>query len=204
MKVKPPKTAMIILAAGESNRMGAVKQNLPWKNTTLLGHAIEQGSASNIDKVFVVVGANAKPVINKISKYDITIIRNENWRQGMGTSIACAIRIFDEKSLHFDAIIIAVTDQPLIDSKHYNNLIYNLLKNSKTIVATQIDNRAGVPAIFSSKHFNALSKLDKDYGARKILRNNSEDIQTINIGAKAIDMDTMDTYKTFYELHGVI
>jgi molybdenum cofactor cytidylyltransferase len=203
MKVKRPKTAMIILAAGESNRMGAIKQNLPWKKTTLLGHAIEQGSASIIDKVFVVVGANAKPVINKISKYDITIIRNENWQQGMGTSIACAMHIFDEKSLHFDAIIIALSDQPLIDSIHYNNLIYNLLKNNKTIIATQIDDRAGVPAIFASKHFNALSKLDKDYGARKILRNNSEDIQTINIGDKTIDMDTMDTYKSFYELHGM-
>ena len=203
MKAKQTNTAMIILAAGESNRMGAIKQNLPWKNTTLLGHAIEQGAASKIDQVFVVVGANAKSVINKISNYDITIIRNGNWQKGMGTSIACAMQNFDEKSLHFDAVIIALSDQPLIDTKHYNILIDSLFKNNKTIISTQINNRAGVPAIFASKHFNALSKLDKDYGARKILSSNSEDILSINIGDNTIDIDTMDTYKSLFETVGM-
>jgi molybdenum cofactor cytidylyltransferase len=203
MKVKHTNTAMIILAAGESNRMGAVKQNLPWKKTTLLGHVIEQGSASNIDEVFVVVGANAKSVINKISGYDITIIRNGNWQSGMGTSIACAMQNFDEKSLHFDAVIITLSDQPLIDSKHYNVLIDSIFKNNKTIISTQINNRAGVPAIFASKHFNALSKLDKDYGARKILSSNSEEILTINIGDNTVDIDTMDSYKSLYETYGM-
>ncbi|MBG7631334.1 MAG: NTP transferase domain-containing protein, partial [Bacteroidetes bacterium] len=51
--------AMLILAAGESKRMNGIKQLLPWKNTTLLGNAIEQGLNSNVNLVYVVLGANS-------------------------------------------------------------------------------------------------------------------------------------------------
>jgi len=202
MKVKQPNTAMIILAAGRSKRLGVIKQNLPWKNTTLLGHVIEQGLASDIDEVFVVVGANAKSILNKIYSYDITIIRNGNWQQGMGSSIAYAIHNISEKTLNFDATLIALADQPLIESKHYNKLIYSLYEYNKTIIATQIDGRAGVPAIFDSKHFNSLSKLNKDYGARNILSAKSEEVKTIDIGNKIADIDTIQTYELLYKQFG--
>ena len=57
--------AMVILAAGAATRMQAIKQLLPWKKTTLLGNAIEQGLQSNVDKVYVVLGANASKIKKK-------------------------------------------------------------------------------------------------------------------------------------------
>jgi len=202
IKVEDRKIAMIILAAGESKRLGAIKQNLPWKKTTLLGHAIEQGLSSIAEAVFVVLGSNAETIINEIDQTKITIVKNSNWQKGMGTSIACAMYYLHKKSLHFDAVLIALVDQPLIDTIHYNNLIYSLFNNNINLIATQINKRAGVPAIFASKYFTALSKLDKDYGARNILRNNQNDIQTLNIGDRIIDIDTLEAYKYFYERYG--
>lgn len=199
---KKTKTAIIILAAGQSKRMGSIKQNLPWKRTTLLGHAIEQGLSSIADHVFVVLGSNSKAIRSKIDPSNITTINNPEWRAGMGTSIACAMQYLDKSSLHFDAVLIALSDQPLIEYKHYNKLIDSLFNNNITIAATQIDNRAGVPAIFSSQYFNLLSKLHKDHGARKILSNHKQEILILNIDNKIIDIDTMDTYKYMHKQYG--
>ena len=57
--VEKNKLAVLILAAGASSRMGKPKQLLPWKNTTLLGHAIAQAKKVST-AVFVVLGANAE------------------------------------------------------------------------------------------------------------------------------------------------
>jgi len=203
MKVKQPKIAMVILAAGESKRMRTIKQVLPWKKTTLLGHIIDEGLNSNIDEVFVVLGANSESILKKIDPTNITIIKNRNWQEGMGTSIACAMHYFTNKSLHFDAALIALSDQPLIDSKHFNMLISNLFDDNINIVATQIKNRIGVPAVFDSKYFDALSKLNKDYGARKILSSSSDDILSINIEERTADIDTMEAYRFLYDKYGL-
>ena len=199
---KVNKTAMIILAAGQSKRMGTIKQNLPWKRTTLLGHAIKQGLNSIADHVFVVLGSNKDAIINKIDPSNITTIYNPDWQAGMGTSIASAMQYFDKNSLHFDAVLITLSDQPLIKTEHYNNLINSLLKNKKKIAATLINNRAGVPAIFSSEYFSLLSKLHKDHGARKILSNHRQEIMILDIDNKIIDLDTMDTYKYIHKKYG--
>ena len=201
-RTKKTKTAMIILAAGQSKRMGTLKQNLPWKRTTLLGHAIEQGLNSVADHVFVVLGSNSKAIISEINSGNITTIYNPEWQAGMGTSIASAMQYLDKNSLHFDAVLIALSDQPLIEYKHYNKLINSLFANNKKIVATKIDTRAGVPAIFSSQYFSLLSKLHKDYGARKILSKHGQEIMILNIDNKIIDLDTMDTYKYIYKQYG--
>jgi len=203
MKVKQPKIAMVILAAGESKRMRTIKQVLPWKKTTLLGHIIDEGLNSNIDEVFVVLGANSESILKKIDPTNITIIKNRNWQEGMGTSIACAMHYFTNKSLHFDAALIALSDQPLIDSKHFNMLISNLFDDNINIVATQIKNRIGVPAVFDSKYFDALSKLNKDYGARKILSSSSDDILSINTEERTADIDTMEAYRFLYDKYGL-
>lgn len=204
MKVADRKIAMIILAAGESKRLGTIKQNLPWKKTTLLGHAIEQGISSIADVVIVVLGSNAETILNGIDQTKITIINNSNWQEGMGTSIACAMHYLHKNSLYFDAVLIALADQPLIKETHFNNLIYSFFNNDKNIICTQINRKAGVPAIFASKYFSALSELDKDYGARKILRNNQNDILTLNIGDEIIDIDTLETYKYLHKRYGKI
>jgi len=69
--------AILILAAGESKRMGTVKQLLKWKNTTLLGHTILVSEELNL-KTFAVLGANYERIKNSINHYSIQILHNEN------------------------------------------------------------------------------------------------------------------------------
>jgi len=196
------KIAMIILAAGESKRMGTIKQLLPWKNSTVLDQVIKTGIACNVDKVFVVLGANHKSIIKETKNKHIEIIYNQNWASGMGSSISCAMKYLGNYSENFDAVLIALADQPLIDVTYYNNLIFNFINTKSNIVASKHNNRVGVPAIFSSKYFHLLSKLELDYGARIIIKENKEDLKVIDEGGKLNDLDTISDYNEIFQSYG--
>jgi len=117
------KIAMVILAAGASTRMNTIKQLLQWKNTTLLGNAIEQGLSAKVDSVFVVLGARKEKINPTIKEYNITIIENKNWHLGLGKSVACAVEFLVNSPTRFDGILFALADQPLLTISHYNKLI---------------------------------------------------------------------------------
>lgn len=195
---------MVILAAGASRRMEKIKQLLPWKNTTLLEHAIQEGLASEIDAVFVVLGANAEQISNSISHLPVQTVINANWERGMGTSIACAMQEIRNYSENFDAVLIALTDQPLLEKIYFNNLINSYLNNNKNIIASQIKNGAGVPVILSAGYFEALANLDQDFGARKIIANHPEDVILVNPGDKIVDVDTKEAYEALFDTYGKV
>ncbi|MDY7394148.1 nucleotidyltransferase family protein [Aureibaculum sp. 2210JD6-5] len=192
---KGKKIAMVILAAGASTRMKTVKQLLPWKNTTLLGHTIEQGLATKVDTVFVVLGANKEKIIPKIKDYNISIIENDDWELGIGKSIAFAVQFLSKYSNKFDSILIALADQPLLTASHYNKLIAKFSESNCGIVATKQDKTVGVPAVFSQNYFEKLSLLNQDKGAKQIIKNNLEDVWAIDAGNTTMDMDTLEDYK---------
>ncbi len=189
------KTAILILAGGESKRMGFAKQLLPWKNSNLLGNAIQQGLASNADAVFVVLGARYQEIKQSIDHFSITIVENNQWESGMGTSIACGINYILNDSIHYESIIISLSDTPFIDKNHFNSLINTLAQSDKKIIATKSNSIIGVPAIFSSKHIKELLLLDDDRGAKQIIKRHKEDVFIIDIDKKGQDIDTMEDYK---------
>lgn len=193
--------AIVILAAGASKRMSAIKQLLPWKQTTLINHCIEQSDGSNAQKVFVVLGANAAEILQNLNP-KAQVVKNPNWEQGMGTSIARAIHYFEEKSLFFDAVLFALVDQPLLDSDYFNILINKYLNSNNNIIASQINEGAGVPVILSQIYFDNLKKLNQDYGAKRILTENWQDVLVVNSEEKNRDVDTMEAYEALYEAFG--
>lgn len=196
------KIAMVILAAGASSRMKAIKQLLPWKNTTLLGNTIEQGLASKVDTIFVILGANKDKIAPQISNYEIQIIENRNWNLGMGSSISTAIQFITNSPTHFYAVLITLADQPLLDATFYNKLINKFLTNDKSIIATKRLEKGSVPAIFSAKHFKILLALNQDIGAKKIMKKHQENVLLFDAQDAAIDVDTIEAYTTLYEKYG--
>jgi len=84
-------TGIIILAAGSSSRLGQAKQNLVLKGKTLLQRAIETAVASVCEPVIVVLGANVEIIEPTIKNYDINIIQNPGWSEGMSSSIRAGI-----------------------------------------------------------------------------------------------------------------
>ena len=189
------KIALIILASGASTRMNnQIKQLLPWKKSTLLEHTIGEALASNADAVFVVLGANIEIIRSELTPNNYKVIENSNWSLGIGNSIATAIKFLNAQESNFDAALIVLVDQPLLDSAYYNKIISIFKKSEKSIVATAYQNKNGVPAIFDKIHFETLAKLNKDYGAMQIIKNT--DAEVVNPNNKFYDIDTLEDYHT--------
>lgn len=196
------KIAILILAAGESKRMNAIKQLLPWKNTTLLGNAIEQAIQSKGNAVYVVLGANANRIAPTIANYNIQSIENKNWKNGLGNSIACGVHFLKENQLRYDAILITLADQPLITAADYNALIDKYAQKEAKIIASETNNTPSVPAIFDAVYFENLAQLNEDKGAKEILIAAQKEVYVLRSKTNLIDLDTQKTYEELYNSFG--
>lgn len=184
--------AVLVLAAGKSSRMRQPKQLLGWKKTTLLNHAIDQAKEVT-QHVFAVLGAY-KDTIEVSIPNDVTIVFNPNWEQGMGTSIALGISELQNR-YNFNAVLIMLADQPLLDSRYLYELKELFMKSECKIAATFYGKSNGVPAIFHNSVFDELIKLNQDYGAKKLMKKLTSDTKSLHPKGKEIDIDTFETYQ---------
>ena len=188
--------AIIILAAGKSSRMGnEIKQLLAWKQTTLLESTIIQAQNSLANDVYVVLGAYEESIKNIVNVHDSFCVYNKEWEKGMGSSIATAMKTIKQKKIEYDAILIMLSDQPLIDSEYLNKIIKCWKINKDRIIATDYKGRAGVPAIFTEKYFKELNKLDDDFGAKEILKQHRQMLICLDPEGKEIDIDNWHAYQ---------
>ncbi|OSY86922.1 hypothetical protein WH52_14150 [Tenacibaculum holothuriorum] len=185
-------TAIIILAAGSASRMGAIKQLLPYKNTTLLGWAIKNALETKTNEVFCVLGANAETIKREIDSLSIETILNTKYKNGLSSSIATGINHIIDKS--FDAILIMLADQPYVNTTYLNTLLKTSKENPHNIIVSNYGKNIGVPAIFPKSYFQDLTDLKGDKGAKLFLEKHLSEvikIKTINL----IDIDTPEEYQ---------
>ena len=185
---------ILILAAGASKRMGKVKQLLPWKRTNILEHIVDEVTQIS-DNSCVVLGANSDQILKSLSKQIKTTI-NRGWKKGMGSSISHGINFFGKNN---EALLIILSDQPMISKEYLISMIKKHKKNSNSIIATSYHNKPGVPAIFPRKYFDKLKNLSQDFGARKILMEESKNTILMNSKGKNVDIDTWVDYKSHYQ-----
>jgi molybdenum cofactor cytidylyltransferase len=195
------KIATIILAAGESKRMNGIKQLLPWKDSTLLEHAIAQSLQSYTNDVYLVLGANKDKILKAVDTRKVNVIINDDWPLGMGTSIAAVIRFISANHLNFDGILIRLIDQPLLDVSYYNLLI-NKYIDSKNIIASSYKSGYGVPAVFDKIYFDELLVLRSDKGAKSIINEHKKELIVVDSEGRTIDLDDRQTYLKYYDKYG--
>lgn len=186
------KTAILILAAGKSSRMGSTKQLFSYKKTTLLGWAIEQAKQSKANTVFCVLGANSEIIEKSIENYLVETIYNVDYNNGLSTSIIAGINHLKDKN--FDSVLIMLADQPNVTTDYLNQLIITSEENNSKIVVSNYGNKMGVPVLFPRQYFNKLINLKGDNGAKDFLKMHLSEIikmSTFNL----IDIDTREDYK---------
>lgn len=194
--------AVLILAAGASTRMGITKQLLKWGNSTIIGHAIEVAQELNIANYYVVLGANYQEINSEIEHYPIQILKNEDWKLGLGKSIAFGVKHIKKSNSNIDGILITLADQPLINAGYLNSLIASFNVGKHNIIATSYHNgKQGVPVLFDKFYFDDLSQLSDDNGAKSILLKYSENVSIINASDLILDIDTFEDYESLYNDH---
>ena len=185
----------ILLAAGESKRMGQPKLLLPFGNRTILEQTVDNLLNSRLNEVIVVVGHKAQELTLKLTNRPVKIVLNPVYHEGMGSSIAKGLSLVDDSCR---AVMLVLADQPLIDSKTINLLIEVFLSHDKGIVVPVCRGRRGHPVIFTTKYRRRLQSLVGDIGGRQIIEEHEDDTFEAVIDSESIniDIDTTDDYRS--------
>lgn len=189
--------AILVLAAGTSSRMQSMKQLEKINGTTLLNISLEKAIQLQKHDVYCVLGANATQIEKSIVNKEVTCIYNENYSQGLSTSIVTGLNYFIKKTLNYEAVFILLADQPAIAIDYLKSMVQLHQKNPKKIIASKYGNSYGVPALFPQIYFNDLLEIQKDKGAKKFMENNRTKIVTSDLKTDFTDIDTVEDLNMF-------
>jgi len=183
----------IVLAAGESKRMGKPKLLLPLGQGTILEQTIDNFLNSRVNEVIVVVGDRAEEMINLIASRPVIVAVNPAYRNGMSTSIVTGLSLLNDET---QAVMIALADQPFVDTQTINHLIEAFSADNKGIAIPVYRGRRGHPVIFATKYKEALLRLKGDTGGRQIIARHPDDVLEVAVNCKGItiDIDTENSY----------
>lgn len=188
------KTAILILAAGRSSRMGKPKQLLKVGAKTLLQMAIETALGASASAVYCVIGAQATAIREHIRGYPIHILENTEYNTGLSSSLKCGVEAVEKG--HIRSVLVMLADQPKITTQHLKALLRVHEDAATAIVATGYPNGLGVPAVFSKIYFTSLKGLQGDKGARVMLNSNRDKAIGVPF-TDLLDIDTPQDYQNF-------
>ena len=153
----------VILAAGDSSRMGKPKALLKYEGLTFLESIISKLETSDINDIFVVLGKNAAKVEKtiKISEH-IKILYNSKAEQGQLSSIQLAIKNISEGTR---GLLLILVDHPLVAQSTYSVLISHTEGATNKIIIPVCDGKKGHPVFFGCNYFDDLLNAPLDKGA---------------------------------------
>lgn len=190
-------TAIIILAAGASTRMGRPKLLLPYGGRTFMRHTAETAAASLCRPILVVLGAYANQLQDEIDDLPVRSVINERWADGIGSSIQVGVETLntDGRAALTAALVLMLCDQPYVTAAVINDLVMAYHLNGKGIVASEYNSTLGVPALFGRKYFAELSTLRGAAGAKHIIAAHTSDVVPVPFPKGMTDIDTPEDYQ---------
>lgn len=198
-ELKHKKIALLLMAAGSSSRLGQPKQLViiaekKQPPQSLLRRQVSMMNSiclSDNAKAFCVIGFQREQLIKNLvgfpSAKNLTLINNNNWSQGLSSSIAKGVSELDND---IDAALIFLVDQWQLTVDNLTSLISDWRKNPDKIHIAGDGNHLSPPVIFPRSFFKELIVLSGDEGAKKVLKNNNEYVNIKNMPLAFIDLDT--------------
>jgi len=183
----------IILAAGESKRMGRPKLLLPFGDNTIIETIVNNAIESKADEVLVVLGSGAENIAEKIKRKHAKTSVNPNFRQGMLSSIQWGFESLPEDTR---AALVMLGDQPMVSSSVIDKVMDAYEQTEKSIVLPVYNKRRGHPILIDMKHRKEMKQLSPDVGLRALVHNHTDDILEVAVDTPGIlkDIDTVEDY----------
>ena len=193
----PSPVAAILLAAGQSRRMGAFKSLLPFGDQTVIECCLDYLEQGGVETIVVVLGHRADEVREKLAGRSVVFALNPDPESEMGASIAAGVRVLPEGC---KATLIALVDHPAVPASVVSTLLENWQQGSRLIVPTW-NGRGGHPVLVDLSYKSELLNLDASGGLRTLFDAHRNDVARVPIDSPFIarDMDTWDDYLTLHQ-----
>lgn len=185
----------VILAAGESRRMGRPKALLPVEGVPFIERIVTALRKTRVGKILVVLGHDAEEMKERIAYLDLSIVENKDYRLGQLSSLIAAIRSLQREPV--DGLLVHLVDHPFIDRALVDTMIDRFYQSKKLIVVPRHGDRRGHPVIFSRSLFPELLAAPIEEGAKVVVRRHREEtleIETDDPGV-LVDIDTPEEYQ---------
>ena len=184
--------ATIILAAGQSKRMGSISKLLMRiEDRPMIQRVVDVAIEAGSSDIYVVTGFERDRIESRMSGYSVNFVHNESFRAGMGNTIAQGVKaIFDQG---FEGAMILLGDLPYLRADTVIAVAESFVEHEgRKIVIPKYQGNPGHPVVFPKAFFNELTQLSGDRGARAVYANQQSSVARIEVedpGATR-DLDT--------------
>ncbi|MFZ5642168.1 MAG: nucleotidyltransferase family protein [Bacillota bacterium] len=191
----------VILAAGQSARLGVPKQLLAYKGRPILRVTAENILAAQVFEVIVVIGHEAGRVSKSLEGLRVKIIENTLYKTGQASSVRSGLEAVSPDA---EAVLFALGDQPLVRSETLAVLIERHM-DSRGITAPFYNGRRGNPVLFKRDLLNSINLISGDTGARGIIDRHPYLLRKVPVNDSGVlfDVDTWEDYWLLVNRQGV-
>jgi molybdenum cofactor cytidylyltransferase len=196
--------AAIVLAAGESRRMGSPKALLPYplpdgSETTFLEHVLSVLERSRAAPVVVVLGHEPSIIESSVTRTGARWVLNERYRDGMLSSLRAGIDALDEGRV--EGALVHPVDHPDVTPELVDELIASFERTRAPIVLPSHRGRRGHPVLFSRAVFAEIRRAPEGVGARQVVWDHQDDLLEVEVPEDGIarDVDTPGDYRSWRE-----
>jgi molybdenum cofactor cytidylyltransferase len=185
-------TAAVILAAGESRRLGRPKQLEPWGESNLLSHVVARTREFAVEEVWVVLGHDYERILEQTNLDDVGIIENPEWGEGIASSIRVGLDALTRLS-RCDRALVVLGDQPAVPTEVVEELMASHAQASHPVSVPKYRYNWGNPVLVDRSLWPRLMSLEGDEGAQRLWQAHPEWVNEVwfsDLGPRDVDTET--------------
>lgn len=192
------KIAALVLAAGQSRRMGSVNKLLqPVNGKPLVRHTVEAVINADVSYRVVVTGFHREDVEQALEGLDVELVHNPNFAGGLSTTLRAGLAALPEDC---DAVVVCLADMPNVDSAHIDAMTnkYQPSKGHEIIVPVYKGKR-GNPVLWGRQFWPSMESISGDVGARHLIGQYEDLVYEVEFDDTAVltDLDTPEQWSEF-------
>lgn len=199
--------SVVVLAAGQSKRMGQHKLLLPFGEETILTQTLKNILQARIGTIYLVVGHHKEDIYKVLEQKglleEVCIIVNPSYETGQSSSVKSGIQALPEKN----GAMFALGDQPLVTPALYQELAQAYRGGRHPLVVpVDAQGKRGNPTVFAPELFPEIAQLQGDTGPRSLLDKYQDRILHVLSQEAGIhfDIDTKEAYEKSLREAGLI
>ena len=191
--------AALILAAGESSRMGRDKATLGYGSSTFLETIVKALGAAGLERVAVVLGHHAEEIRQAMNLGAAEVVINRNYRRGQTSSLQAGLKALKRPGL--EAVVVCLADHPAVSSETLRRLVDSFRESRAPVVIPTYQGRRGHPVVMARELFEELDSLGPDAGANTVVRKYHGATQFVEVNDPGVllDIDDPESYRRLTE-----
>lgn len=187
----------LVLAAGESRRMGKPKPLLRFGDATFLEQIVSVLRLSDADRITIVLGARAESIRASVDLSGVEVVVNEDYQEGQLSSLIAGLKSVPPQA---EAILLCLVDNPFLTSEVVNRVIQAFRTAQNPIVIPTCKSRRGHPALFARSVFDELLNAPAGEGARSVVNADPGRVLEVDVRDPSIriGIDTPEDYRSHF------